>query len=268
MTTRLQARLSQARDGGRGILIGFLPAGFPDPQTFTERAGEAFDAGLDALEISMPGPAPALDGPLIHAAAEQAGQYLSGVPAALALGSAARTSNDQIIVALAYDHTLDMLGPELLLSELRAADIDALLLPQQSVANQIAVGITAQSLGIEPMIFLHRQEDLALLASCALERPIIYLQSADLQTGGTFNSVKAIERLGELAESFGEKEYWVVVGFGVRGADEVALLMNAGAHGAVIGTALVTAASQGAGAVSRLLSDIPPALVMPTVSVA
>src|SRR5690606_25232619 len=91
--------------------------------------------------------------------------------------------------------------------------------------------------------------------------PVIYLQSADLRTGGTFNPEKAAERLDELAEAMGDRHYYVCVGFGVRGPDEVIEVMAAGAHGAIIGTQLVRAAEEGPDAITALVDGVAPALV-------
>ena len=261
MVTRLTARFESARAEGRGILMGFLPAGFPNPETFTASSRAAFASGLDALEVSMPGPAPELDGPLIQEAARTASAFMTSVPQALTLAAKSRLRSDDPIIALAYAHTLDALGPVGYLDALVAADVDACLLPQSPMAEQISIGVAAQARGIEPVIFLHLQEDLGQLANSDLVKPIIYLQSADLQTGGIFNETKARERLSELSEAFGRKTYFVSVGFGVRGPQEVATLMNAGADGAIVGTRLVTAATDGPEAVAELVDSISPALV-------
>ncbi|WP_427870173.1 tryptophan synthase subunit alpha [Leucobacter luti] len=261
MTTRLRRRLEQLESERRGMLMGFLPAGFPDPAAFTAAARAGFDAGLDALEVSMPGPAPALDGPLIQQAAERASQHLSGIPAALELAAASRSLPDDTIVALAYASTLDGVDPDDFFDALAAADIDAYLLPQHPMAEQLALGERAQARGIEPVIFLYLEEDLPALAASAIERPVIYLQSASLRTGGQFIPEKAQERLRELGEALGGKQYFVCVGFGVRGADEVELLMDAGAHGAIIGTRLVRAAEDGPEAITALVDEVAPALV-------
>lgn len=261
MSTRLQRRIKQARSEQRGILMGFLPAGYPTREGFIAAAHAAFDAGLDVLEVSMPGPAPALDGPLIQAAAAQAGQHMNGIDDALALAASSRLHPDDTIVALAYLSTFESISVENFLDSLVAADIDGLLFPQHPMSEQVVIGIAAQARGIEPVIFLRLQEDLETLASSALINPIIYLQSADLQTGGTFNAVKAKERLVELAEAFGDKPYAVNVGFGVRGFDEVQMLMNAGADGAIIGTRLVVAAGEDAALVAAIVDEVAPALV-------
>lgn len=244
------------------MLMGFLPAGFPDPEGFTAATQAAFEAGLDALEVSMPGPAPALDGPLIQAAADRAStHFTNGIPQALRLAANSRSTDDDTIVALAYASTFDAITPEAFFDELLAADIDAYLLPQHPMAEQLALAERAQARGIEPVIFLYRQEDLALLAASAVESPVIYLQSADLRTGGVFNPAKAEERLTELAEALGNRQYSVCVGFGVRGHDEVEMLMEAGASGAIIGTRLVHAAEAGADEVTALVDEVAPALV-------
>ncbi|KAA9149079.1 tryptophan synthase subunit alpha [Microbacterium lushaniae] len=261
MANRLRRRLTQARAERRGILMGFLPAGYPDPDRFRLAAGAAFEAGLDALEVSMPGPAPALDGPLIQAAALQASHHLGSIAEALELAASSRRDPGDSIIALAYARTLERLPADEFLDALAAADIDGVLLPQHPVAEQLEIGARARERGIEPVIFLHLQEDLALLSSGVFPDPFIYLQSAEGQTGGRFNAAKAAERLGELAEAFGERPYGVCVGFGVRGHEEVQRLMVAGADGAIIGTRLVAAANEGPEPVAAIVDEVAPILV-------
>lgn len=259
--TRLRTRLDAARAEQRGVLMGFLPAGFPDPAAFADIVGAAFDAGLDALEVSMPGPAPHLDGPVIQSAARRASRHLSGVDEALALAAASRRADDDTIVALAYNTTLQRHPADDLLDLLAESDVDAVLLPEQTVPAQVEIGARARERGIEPVIFLHRQEDLPIIAAARLRDPVIYLQSADLRTGGTFDAAKARERLGELAEAMTPHPYCVCVGFGVRGADEIDALAGAGADGAIIGSRLVTAADEGAPAVVDVIDGAAASLV-------
>ncbi|MDZ8274806.1 tryptophan synthase subunit alpha [Microbacterium aquimaris] len=261
MATRLRRRLELLDREQRGMLMGFLPAGFPTPDRFQEATRAAFGAGLDVLEVSMPGPAPELDGPLIQDAARRASAGVDGIPHALRLAAAARAADDDTIVALAYASTFDHISIEEFLDELERADIDAYLLPQHPLEEQLAIGARAQERGIEPVLFLYRQEDLPLLAASPIDRPVIYLQSADLRTGGAFNPDKAAERLSELAEALADKEYSVCVGFGVRGPEEIDTVMACGADGAIIGTRLVRAADEGPDEVAALVDQVAPALV-------
>ena len=261
MQNRLRARLAQARAERRGVLLGFLPAGYPDPERFLAAAGAAFEAGLDALEVSMPGPAPELDGPLIKAAAQQASQHLGSIAEALELAARARQLPGDSLIALAHARTLEETPVDQFLDAVAAADVDGILLPQHTVADQLAVGLQARERNIEPVIFLHLQEDLGVIAASALHDPLIYLQSADLRTGDPFNPAKAVERLGELADALAGRPYSVCVGFGVRDHGDVQKLMAAGADGAIIGTRLVSAADEGPAAVAAIVDEVAPALV-------
>lgn len=260
MGNRLRRGVDRAKREQRGLLMGFLPAGFPTPAEFHSVAREAFSAGLDALEVSMPGPAPELDGPLIQSAADRASAHLGSISEALLLAARSRVSDDDAIVALAYASTLEGISVEGFFQELVDADIDAYLLPQHSMAEQLELAEHARERGIEPVLFLHLQEDLDRLAASSLEDPIIYLQSADLRTGGRFDPVKASERLSELAEALDERSYVVCVGFGVRGPRETETLIAAGADGVIIGTGLVRAADAGPDEVAALVSSMMPAL--------
>lgn len=253
---RLQRRLSDARERGRGVLLGYLPAGYPDPDAFCAVAGAAFEAGLDILEVGMPGPPPALDGPTIQAAVEQARQHVSDVPAALTLAASSRTANDQVLIALAHDSVLEACGADSFLQAVAAADVDGVLCPEQPMETQLRSAFRAREIGLEQVIFLHLKEELDVLASTSLPTPVLYLQSADLRTGGQFNGDKAAERLAELAETVDGDAYQVVVGFGLSEPEHVRRVIASGADGAVVGTSLVTAAAKGPQAVAAHISEL------------
>lgn len=261
MATRLKRRLRQAAEEKRGILFGFLPAGFPTPDAFVSTVRAAFEAGLDALEATMPGPAPELDGPLIRDAALQAHEYLSTIPEALRLAAASRSSDDDTIIAMAYARHFGDLTPSAFLAMLDDADVDAYLVPEMPMSEQLEMGHEAQEMGIEPVIFLHLEEDLERLAHSNLDEPVIYLQSADLRTGGTFNPARTAERLSELRAAMGKRSYRVCVGFGVRGFDEAVALMETGADGIIIGTRVVQAAAISTEDVIQIIDEVAPALV-------
>ena len=62
-----------AKAEGRGALVGYLPAGFPDRRRRRSRRCEAMvEAGCDVIEVGLPYSDPVMDGPTIQAAAQQA----------------------------------------------------------------------------------------------------------------------------------------------------------------------------------------------------
>lgn len=61
-----------ARAEGRAVLIGYLPAGFPDVPGAVDAIKVMVDAGCDIIEVGLPYSDPVMDGPTIQAAAQQA----------------------------------------------------------------------------------------------------------------------------------------------------------------------------------------------------
>ena len=57
---------------GRGALVGYLPAGYPDVDGSIQALRTMVDAGCDVIEIGLPYSDPVMDGPTIQAAAQQA----------------------------------------------------------------------------------------------------------------------------------------------------------------------------------------------------
>ncbi len=62
----------KARADGRAVLVGYLPAGFPDVEGGIEALRAMVDAGCDVIEVGLPYSDPVMDGPTVQAAAQQA----------------------------------------------------------------------------------------------------------------------------------------------------------------------------------------------------
>jgi tryptophan synthase alpha chain len=62
----------KARADGRAVLVGYLPAGFPDVTGGIEAMTAMVEAGCDVIEVGLPYSDPVMDGPTIQAAAQQA----------------------------------------------------------------------------------------------------------------------------------------------------------------------------------------------------
>ena len=263
MVNRLATRLAWSRDGGRLALVGYLPAGYPTAAEHTACVRAAFEAGVDAMEIALPNPPLPLDGPLIQAAAAQGAEHVRDARHALELAARGRVHPDQAIIALAYRTAVEELGVEDLLRSCVAADVDAVLMPQHTMQEQIEMAHRTRAAGLEQVLFIYLEEDLPRLAASGLPDPVVYVQSADLQTGGSFDPAKARERLEELRDALVDPAAAVLVGFGLKGPAEVETLVGTSADGVVVGTAMVAAAGGGPEAVRDLAAAIQPALPKP-----
>jgi tryptophan synthase alpha subunit len=129
------------------------------------------------------------------------------------------------------------------------------------MAEQLALAPAVRAVGLEQVIFLRRRQDLAALVSRGPERPVVYLQSATMRTGETFDADRMRRRVRGVRGVFGQRDAYILVGFGIRGATELTALSTTSADGAAIGTAMVEAAGAGAEGVTRFLAGLGPALL-------
>lgn len=70
--SRLHEAFADARADERALLIGYLPAGFPDRFAAVRLIEAMVENGVDAVEVGLPYSDPLMDGPVIQAAAEAA----------------------------------------------------------------------------------------------------------------------------------------------------------------------------------------------------
>jgi tryptophan synthase alpha chain len=61
-----------AKAEGRGVLVGYLPAGYPSVDGAIDAIRAMVDAGVDVVEVGAPYSDPVMDGPTIQAAAQAA----------------------------------------------------------------------------------------------------------------------------------------------------------------------------------------------------
>ena len=72
MTSRVEEAISRAHAEGRGVLIGYLPVGFPDIETSIEAAVALAENGVDIIELGPPYSDPVMDGVVIQEATQAA----------------------------------------------------------------------------------------------------------------------------------------------------------------------------------------------------
>ena len=134
-----------AKAEGRGALVGYLPAGFPDVDGSIEAMRTMVEAGCDVIEVGLPYSDPVMDGPTIQAAAQQALEggvrtrdVLRTVEAVAATGTPT--------VVMTYWNPVDRYGVERFAADLAGAGGAGLITPDltpDSGAEWIAAALKA-----------------------------------------------------------------------------------------------------------------------------
>jgi len=243
MTSRITAAIDAAHAAGRGALIGYLPAGYPDLRTGIEAAVALADGGADIIELGPPYSDPVMDGPVIQEAAQAS---LDGGFRLRDLFPAIREITDRTgvpVLVMAYWNLVLQYGVDRFADDLKAAGGAGLITPD----------ITPDAAG----------EWIAASERTGLDRiflaaPTSTDERLDLivrHTTGFVYTVSTMGITGERAELDAAARTLVArlrrhgaqhccVGIGISNPRQVAGVLEY-ADGAIVGTALVRALRDG-----------------------
>ncbi|MCL5264076.1 MAG: tryptophan synthase subunit alpha [Chloroflexi bacterium] len=253
----MESLFAATRADDRAVLIGYLPAGFPDPITFADMARLAATSGIDIMEIGVPADEPSCDGKIIREALESV--RLSGIDVgrALDLAGSVRLSGDIPVIAMSYWATVFRYGIDPFLRRCLEAKVDGILIPDLPLewTGEVCGRLQHQNLAMAAFIASPAHADLLLeLGQCSFA--FVYLRSSQQTTGEDIDLSTALRSLSQVRHALARRPLPVAVGFGIQTAEEVATLADAGADGVVVGTALVQACLNGPEAVAGLVRSL------------
>ncbi|MEL6890168.1 MAG: tryptophan synthase subunit alpha [Actinomycetota bacterium] len=158
----LQAHLTARRDEGRKLLLPYVTAGVvPD---WVELVDAVIEAGADAVEIGIPFSDPAMDGPTIQQASDQA--LGNGITPAGALDALRGREFGVPLIAMTYYNLVYRHGPARFAADLAAAGLSATILPDLPIEAAGEWEAAAAAHGIENVLLaapVSSDERLAML---------------------------------------------------------------------------------------------------------
>jgi tryptophan synthase alpha chain len=251
------SRLAELFDGcraeGRAALIGYLPTGFPDVQTSIAAMTAMVESGCDLVEVGVPYSDPGMDGPTIAAATEAA--LAGGVRVRDTLGAVEAISNaGGRAVVMTYWNPVLRKGVDTFARDLASAGGYGLITPDL-IPEEAVDWIAASEEHNLDRIFLvapsSTPERLAATVNAA--RGFIYAASTmgvngarDVVSNAAPELVRRVKEVSDIP---------VGVGLGVRSGAQAAEI-GAYADGVIVGSALVSALSDGLDAVRRLTEEL------------
>lgn len=237
-----------------GVIL-FLTAGDPPGEELVDLLLACDDAAIAAVELAVPFPGSPTDGPAVHRSADRALAASWDLDATLELVRRARPRMARTRVVLLADWSWSLADRTLsiVMEDIRDAGADALLV--HGLPRDVRARVTAAA----------SEACLPLVTTCfhGMSRPSVLRQAAD-ETGSYVYLVSRFGRTGgsapldvpgltqTVAQLRAHRDVPVAIGFGVRGAAEVAAVAETGADAAIIGSAAVLAVEQG-----RVQGDLP-----------
>jgi len=246
MQPRERIRAALARDvkhGGRPALVAFITAGYPEPREFLSVL-RAVASAADAVEIGVPFSDPMADGVTIQRASELAIER--GVSLAWILDELARRDFELTapVLLMSYLNPLLAFGYDALGARAAKVGVSGFIVPDLPFEESapLTAALDPHGLALVQLVTPATPAE-RLRRLCAASQGFVYAVTRTGITGGestlpagTAEYLAAVKAVSSLP---------VCAGFGVRRADQVALL-GRHADGVIVGSALVEVLERGA----------------------
>ena len=240
---RLKSALARdVRKGGRPALVSYITAGFPEPREFLTVL-KSVSSASDAVEIGVPFSDPMADGVTIQRASERA--IAKGVSLTWILDELARRDFELTapVLLMSYLTPLLAFGYDALARRAAEVGVAGFIVPDLLYEERapLAAALEPHGLALVQMVTPATPPE-RLLRLCAASQGFVY---AVTRTGVTGDAALPSDTAEYLSAVKAASPIPVCAGFGVRRADQVALL-GAHADGVVVGSALVEVLERGA----------------------
>jgi tryptophan synthase alpha chain len=242
-----------ARAESRAALIGYLPAGFPTVEGSKGHLRAMVEAGCDLVEVGLPFSDPVMDGPTIQAAAEQARSAGFRVRDLFDVVSSVAEAGGRAVV-MTYWNPVLRYGVDAFARDLAAAGGLGIITPDLVPDEADDWMAASQAHGLDRIFLVapsSTEERIAMTAKAS--SGFLYATAVMGVTGARdVVSSAAPELVARVRE---HTSLPVGVGLGVRNGAQAAEIAGF-ADGVIVGSAFVSAVSEGDGAVRALAADL------------
>ncbi len=248
--------------------IGYMVAGYPDDEKSKIVASALVEGGADIIEVGIPFTDPVADGPVIQAA-DSVALFAGATPqTAFGITRHIRSISGVPVVIFTYINPVIKAGFDRFYSEAKASGADGVLIVDMPFEEAEEALSAAEKYGLDQIFLVsittseERMREIAARAS-----GFIYLISA-LGTTGQRDKIPD-EALDLVSRAKGIFDIPVVVGFGISGPKNAGIIIDSGAGGVVVGSAIVSAVGDSGspgeirGSVRTLVAEIKSGIIRP-----
>ena len=237
---RIEAKFGELRGLREGALVAYLTGGDPDPKTFLANSTALIEGGADIVEIGIPFSDPIADGPVIQASSMRA---LSNGTTPLGILNMIRELSTQFpvpFVVLSYYNPILAMGLDRFLQKARESGVDGIVVPDLPVEESEEFRNISLKHNVDN-IYLAAPNTSRTRLRTVLDKSkgFLYLVSLYGVTGPRDSlSPQALEAV-RAVKSLARGKIPVSAGFGISQPEHVSAVIQSGADGAIVGSALV-----------------------------
>lgn len=235
--------LTQNKHTGRGSLVGYFPAGYPTVQESVEACVALCQNGVDVLELGVPYSDPVMDGEVIQKATELALANGFKLDQLFEVIREIKKQTETPVLVMTYWNPVIRYGLRKFAENLKAAGAAGLITPDlipDEASDWISI---SDELGLDRVFLVAPSSSQDRVRANADEsQGFVYAVSTMGITGERQELDKIARQLVERVKAASDTP--VCVGVGVSNGEQVAEV-NTYADGAIVGTALIRAYSEG-----------------------
>jgi tryptophan synthase alpha chain len=235
---KLDARLAELSGRGEGAFAPFLVLGDPDPGSTSKWIEAIAASGPDLFEFGFPFSDPPADGPVIQAADARALATGTTPEHCFEILAAARSTHAIPAALLVYANIVQSYGLERFYARCAEVGVDAVLVADVPLEEAEPYVTAARDSGVAPVFVASRlSSDERLDRIAESGEGYVYLVA---HVGVTGERSELDEDLSDLIARVRTRTGLpVLVGFGISAPEHVRRVIEAGADGAISGSAIV-----------------------------
>ncbi|MBS3766395.1 tryptophan synthase subunit alpha, partial [Candidatus Bipolaricaulota bacterium] len=233
-------RISRVNERGEGAFIAYTMAGDPDIEMSLEYIKAISAGGADVIELGVPFSDPVADGPTIQAAANRALDSCRGLEEVFELANRAKEEIEVPLILMSYYNPILQFGKERFLETCSKSGVEGVILPDLPIEEAENYIQLARESAIETPFLATPETDGTRLEKIAGQATgFLYLVARPGTTGAREEVGELTTRTVEYVTSRVDGDLPVCVGFGLSTPEGVAEVLQAGADGAIVGSAIV-----------------------------
>lgn len=236
---RYETLFKQLKERKEGAFVPFVTLGDPSPEQSLKIIDTLIEAGADALELGIPFSDPLADGPTIQNATLRA--FAAGVTPSqcFEMLAAIRQKHPTIPIGLLmYANLVFSRGIDEFYAQCEKAGVDSVLVADVPVEESAPFRQAALRHNVAPIFICPPNADDELLRQIASHgRGYTYLLSRAGVTGAENRAALPLHHLVEKLTEYNAAP--PLQGFGISAPEQVAAAIDAGAAGAISGSAIV-----------------------------
>ncbi|KAK7245414.1 hypothetical protein RIF29_40259 [Crotalaria pallida] len=237
-TVGLSKTFARLKKQGKVALIPFITAGDPDLSTTAEALKLLDSCGSDIIELGVPYSDPLADGPVIQAAATRSLAKGTNFDAVISMLKEVVPQLSCPIALFTYYNPILKRGTERFMSIVRDTGIHGLVVPDVPLEETQTLRTEAKKHGVELVLLTTPTTPTnRMKAIVDAAEGFVYLVSSVGVTGARASvSDKVAALLQEIKEATNKP---VAVGFGISKPEHVKQVVEWGADGVIVGSAMV-----------------------------